>query len=275
MRESLVKKMFITSGSLFLLGFALTPFLWMLVVSFTSEPDFLITGSFGYTLSNYSNILTSSSLRFPDYLRNSLIVSALTAVIVTIITSFAAYAVTRFTFRGRIIIPIAVLAFSMFPQISIVGYLFRIFSGMGLINTYTALILPYTAWTTPIALWINMSYFTQIPFDLDKASLVDGAGRVKTLFRIILPLALPGVFSSFLLVFIMCFNEFLFALMLTVDHSAQTIPVGIALFQGIHGEIPWGNLMAASAVSSVPLVIITLVFQKYIVSGLTSGSLKA
>ncbi|MDG5816220.1 carbohydrate ABC transporter permease [Chitinispirillales bacterium ANBcel5] len=255
--------------------FALTPFLWMIVISVTTEPDFLITGNVSYTFQNYRNVLTSPSLNFPAYLKNSLIVSSVTALIVTIITSFSAYAVTRFRFPGRVAIPVAVLALSMFPQISIVGYLFRLFSDFGLTNTYAALILPYTAWTTPIALWINMSYFFQIPTDLDKAALVDGAGRVKVLFKIILPLALPGVFSAFLLVFIMSFNEFLFALMLTIDHSAQTIPVGIALFQGIHGEIPWGNLMAASAVSSVPLVALTLLFQKYIVSGLMSGSVKA
>ncbi len=275
MQELSIKRFLIAGGCLFLVAFTLTPFLWMIVVSLTTEPDFLVTGNFTASIRNYKNILTIDSLHFIDYLRNSLIVSSLTALTVTTITSFAAYAVSRFRFPGRIIIPLFVLAISMFPQISIVGYLFRMFSAVGLTNTYGALVLPYTAWTAPIALWINMSYFSQIPKDLDKAALVDGAKRIKVLMKIILPLALPGVFSSFLLVFIMSFNEFLFALMLTIDYTAQTIPVGIALFQGIHGEIPWGNLMAASAVSSVPLVAITLLFQRYIVSGLMSGSVKA
>ncbi|KMQ51929.1 Maltose/maltodextrin ABC transporter, permease protein MalG [Chitinispirillum alkaliphilum] len=275
MKELIVKRSMIFAGSVFLLGFALTPFLWMIIISFTQEPDFLLTGNYSFTFGNYINILTISSLHFPDYLRNSLIVSSLTALAVTVITSFAAYGVSRFRFPGRIAIPVGILAVSMFPQISIVGYLFRMFSAAGITNTYWALVLPYTAWTAPIALWINMSYFMQIPTELDKAALVDGAGRIRTLLKIILPLALPGLFSSFILIFIMSFNEFLFALMLTIDYSAQTIPVGIALFQGIHGEIPWGNLMAASAVSSIPLVVVTLVCQRYIVGGLMSGSLKA
>ena len=275
MSETGLKKILLFTGAVFLAGFSLTPFLWMIVVSFTNEPDFLITGSFSPTFSNYVNILTSASLHFPDYLGNSMIVSSVTAVMVTILTSFAAYSVSRFRFPGKTVIPVSILAVSMFPQISIAGYLFRMFSSAGLTNTYTALVLPYTAWTIPIALWINMSYFFQIPADLDKAALVDGAGRIRTLLKIIMPLAFPGIFSSFLLVFIMCFNEFLFALMLTIDYTAQTIPVGIAMFQGIHGEIPWGNLMAASAVSSIPLVAITLIFQRYVVGGLMSGALKS
>jgi multiple sugar transport system permease protein len=120
-----------------------------------------------------------------------------------------------------------------------------------------------------------MSYFEQIPVEIDKAALVDGATRFKTLYRIVLPIAFPGIFSSFLLVFIMGFNEFLFALLLTIDYSAQTVPVGIALFQGIHGELPWGTLMAASASAALPLVLMTLIFQRYIVNGLMNGSIKA
>ncbi len=275
MRETTIYPLLLFSGSLFLAGFALTPFIWMIVISVTTNPDFLVTGNFSLTINNYIEVLTSDSLHYLHYLKNSLVVASITAVIVTIITSLSGYAVSRFRFPGRMVIPLFILAMSMFPQISIVGYLFRLFSSLRLINTHIALILPYTAWTTPIALWINMSYFAQIPDDIDKAALVDGATRIKTLFRIILPIALPGIFSSFLLVFIMGFNEFLFALLLTIDYSAQTVPVGIALFQGIHGELPWGSLMAASAIAAIPLVLLTLIFQRYIVNGLMSGSLKA
>ncbi|MFP4013694.1 MAG: carbohydrate ABC transporter permease [Chitinispirillaceae bacterium] len=274
LQESQFRKLLLFTGSIAMLVFVLVPFVWMSIVSFTSQPDFLVTGNFSATLENYFEVATSESLHFFDYLRNSLIVSTFTALAVTLITSLSGYAVSRFRFPGRIVIPLFVLALSMFPQISIIGYLFQLFSNLGITNTHTALILPYTAWTTPIALWINMSYFAQIPADLDRAALVDGAGRFRTLVKIILPLAIPGIFSSFLLVFIMSFNEFLFALMLTIDYTAQTIPVGIALFQGLHGELPWGNLMAASTIATVPLVILTLLFQRYIVSGLMSGSVK-
>ncbi|MGM0601342.1 MAG: carbohydrate ABC transporter permease [Candidatus Rifleibacteriota bacterium] len=273
-RENLIKNFLIFATSMFLLAFTLGPFIWMIWISLADKADFLITGEVSYSFNNYYQVLTSESLHFLDYLKNSLLISVITAALVTLFSSMAAYAVSRMRFPGRSLIPLAILAMSMFPQISIVGYLFEMFSKFGLINTHMALILPYIAWTIPIALWINMSYFTQIPLDLDKAALVDGAGRMKVLFKIIFPLALPGIFSSALLVFIACFNEFLFAIMLTIDYTAQTLPVGIALFQGLHGEIPWGNLMAASAIASVPLVIMTLIFQRYIVQGLMGGAVK-
>jgi multiple sugar transport system permease protein len=274
MRESITKPVLIGCGAATLLVFALSPFVWMTWVSIVSQPDFLWRGSADYTIVNYLNVLRSPSLHFPNYFGNSLLVSTVTAVVVTLITSFAGYAVSRLRFPGRIMAPLFVLAMSMFPQISIVGYLFRMFSSLGFINTYPALILPYIAWTVPLALWINMSYFAQIPPELDRAALVDGAGRAQVLLRVVLPLALPGVFSSFLLVFIQCFNEFLFAIMLTTDYHAQTLPVGIALFEGTHGEIPWGDLMAASVLGSVPLVVLTLICQRYIVAGLTGGAVK-
>lgn len=273
-RENTVKNLLIFAGAMFLLAFTLGPFIWMIWISLADRADFLVTGKVSYSFDNYLQVLSAHSLHFLDYLKNSLFISSITAIVVTIFSSMAAYAVSRMRFPGRSIVPLVILAMSMFPQISIVGYLFEMFSKFGLINTHLALILPYIAWTIPIALWINMSYFAQIPLDLDKAALVDGAGRMKVLRKIIFPLALPGIFSSALLVFIACFNEFLFAIMLTIDYTAQTLPVGIALFQGLHGEIPWGNLMAASAIASVPLVILTLVFQRYIVQGLMGGAVK-
>ncbi len=273
-REEIIRKALIFTGSMFLLSFTLAPFIWMLWISLADRADFLITGQIQYSLENYRQVLTADSLHFLDYLYNSLLISIITATAVTVFSSMAAYAVSRMRFPGRSVVPLLILAMSMFPQVSIIGYLFEMFANLGLINSHLALILPYIAWTIPIALWINLSYFSQIPLALDKAALVDGAGRMKVLFRIIFPIALPGIFSSALLVFIACFNEFLFAIMLTIDYSAQTLPVGIALFQGLHGEIPWGNLMAASAIASIPLVIMTLVFQRYIVQGLMGGAVK-
>ncbi|MBD3321372.1 MAG: ABC transporter permease subunit [Chitinivibrionales bacterium] len=274
MNETAAKRTLYVLGGVFLVVFTLAPFAWMLLVSITSRPDFLISGEIKYTLDNYINVLTDSSLHFTDYFFNSLIISLITSVAVTLFACCAGYAVSRLAFPGRILVPVGVLALSMFPPISIVGYLYRIFAETGLLNTHAALVLPYTALTVPLALWITMSYFSQIPVELDKAALIDGAGRLTILVKIVFPLALPGIFSSFLLVFIACFNEFLLAVMLTIDYRAQTLPVGIALFQGIHGEIPWGNLMAASALTAVPLVALTIIFQKYIVQGLVGGAVK-
>jgi multiple sugar transport system permease protein len=145
---------------------------------------------------------------------------------------------------------------------------------LGWYDTYAALVLPYAAWTLPLSLWILTSYFVRIPRDLDEAALVDGCRRWQVLTKIILPLAGPAMVSAFLLAFLTAFNEFLFALMLTSSYEARTIPVGIALFQGLHGQTPWGYIMAASVVAILPVVLLTLLTQRYLVSGLTRGAVK-
>ena len=132
----------------------------------------------------------------------------------------------------------------------------------------------FLVWTLPLALWIMLSYFAQIPTDLDKAALIDGASRLQILFRIIFPLAAPGALSTVLLVFIYSFNEFLFALMLTTDYNARTIPVGIALFEGLHGQLPWGHMMAIAVISIAPVILLTAVFQRRIIQGLVQGAVK-
>jgi len=273
-REEAIKRFLLVTGVIWLLIFSLIPFLWMVIISFSSSPDFLVRGEGSFTLKNYIDIITIKTLHFPDYLKNSGIIAGLSALFATIIGAFAGYAVSRFRFRGRLPLIMCVLGLSMFPQISMVGYLYRMMSMLGWINTYPALILPYTAWGLPLALWMLLSYFSQIPQEIDRAALVDGASRLQILQKIILPLALPGLVSTYLLLFIFSFNEFLFALMLTTDHHARTVPVGIALFQGLHGELPWGYIMAASTISSLPVVLIVLFFQRYIIQGLTGGAVK-
>jgi multiple sugar transport system permease protein len=247
----------------------------MLIVSFGRQPDFLQPGvAFEPTLQNFADVLTDESFHLFAYLGNSLVVSAVSAVMATMVASLTAYAVTRLRFRGRILIPLGVLAFSMFPQISIVGHLFKMMTVWDWINTYAALIFPYTTLGLPLALWIMLSHFSRIPKELDNAALIDGASRIQILFRIILPLAVPGAFSTALLVFIYSFNEFLFALMLTTDYSARTIPVGIALFEGLHGQLPWGHVMAIAVISILPVILLTSLFQHRIIQGLSKGAVK-
>ncbi len=267
--------MLVGVGAAFLLAFCLFPFTWMLAVSLSQEPEFLSPqASFVFTLRNYYEIIFDNSLHFTDYLKNSTVVSSICALFTTLFASLAAYAITRLRFPGRIVMPVAMLSLSMFPQISLIGYLFRLMTKLGWVNTYNALIFPYITLALPFALWIMLSYFSQLPEDLDKAALVDGATRLQVLRKVIFPVAIPGAFSAILLVFLFSFNEFLFALMLTVDYKARTIPVGIALFQGLHGQIPWGSIMAGAAVACVPLVLLAAVFQRYIIQGLTRGALK-
>jgi multiple sugar transport system permease protein len=262
-------------AALALLFFCLFPFGWLIIVSLSHQPDFLLPRIvFVPTLQNFVDVLTDESLHLFAYLGNSLAVSAVSAVMATMVAGLTAYAVTRLRFRGRILIPLGVLAFSMFPQISIVGHLFKIMTVCDWINTHAALIFPYTALGLPLALWIMLSHFSQIPVELDKAALIDGASRIQILFRIILPLTIPGTLSTALLVFIYSFNEFLFALMLTTDYSARTIPVGIALFEGLHGQLPWGHLMAIAVISILPVILLTALFQQRIIQGFIQGAVK-
>jgi trehalose/maltose transport system permease protein len=275
LREARVQSLLKGSGAVVLLAFCLLPFGWMVIVSLSKQADFLLPGvPFGFTLQNFGDVLTDPSLHLAAYLRNSLVVSAASAALAVLMASLSAYAITRLRFPGRILVPMLVLAFSMFPQISIAGYLFKLMTALGWINSYMALVFPYTALGLPLALWIMLSAFAQIPVELDKAALIDGASRGQLLIRILFPLAAPGALSATLLVFIYSFNEFLFALMLTTDFKARTIPVGIALFEGLHGELPWGHLMAIAVISIVPVVGLTAVFQRRIVQGITQGAVK-
>ena len=263
-------------GAVFLIAFCLAPFLWMLVVSFSSQPDFLLSNvNLNPTFDNYIQVLTNSSVHILEYLKNSVVIALVTAIFATFFASLSAYAITRMQFTGRILIPLLLLGFSMFPQISIVGYLFRLLTQLGWINTYYALIFPYITLGLPLALWIMLSYFSQISVELDKAALIDGATRFQILRKIILPISLPGIFTTFMLVFIYSFNEFLFALMFTIDYKARTIPVGIALFEGFYGKIPWGYIMAAAVIAIVPVILLIAIFQRYIIQGLTEGAIKA
>jgi multiple sugar transport system permease protein len=213
-------------------------------------------------------------LHFLDYLRNSLIVSSVSALFAVAIASFAAFSITRVPTPGARVVLLLTLSVSMFPQISVVGYLFRLMRGWGWINTYPALITPYIAWTLPLMMWILVSFFSKIPHQLDKAAMIDGASPLYIFYKIILPLSAPALFSAFLLAFIFAFNEFMFALILTLNHHARTLPVGIALFEGLHGQMPWPQIMAASTLAVVPLLLLTIFFQRYIIGGLTKGAVK-
>jgi len=274
MKDEILKKGMLTAGIIFLVFFCIGPFIWMVVVSLSGSPDFLVRGKYIFTLKNFIDILSIRNLHFLDYLRNSLFVAGITSIFSATIGAFAAYAISRIDFPGKILILVSVLGLSMFPQISIVGYLYKILSSIGWINTYNALVFPYIAWTLPLSLWLMLSYFSQIPSEIDRAALVDGANRVQVFSKIIIPIGVPGFLSTVLLLFMASFNEFLFALMLTTNYRARTIPVGIALFEGLHGEIPWGYIMAASLISSIPVILLALIFQRYIIRGLTGGAVK-
>ena len=275
MKEESFKKSIIFAAAAVTILFCLAPFGYMILTGFSRQADFLSPETHWVaTLANYRAVMASETLHFTAFMRNSIIVSAASAVISVFFAALAAYAVTRLSLPGKLPFMFLVLSLSMFPPVSLVGYLYKLMSALGWINTYPALILPYVAWTLPLSLWILVSYFSRIPRDLDRAGLIDGCSRMQILFKIILPVAAPGIFATLLLAFIFAFNEFLFALMLTTDHAARTIPVGIALFEGLHGQIPWGEIMAAATMATVPVVVLALIFQRRIIQGLTRGAVK-
>ncbi|MGA7105253.1 MAG: carbohydrate ABC transporter permease [Candidatus Deferrimicrobiaceae bacterium] len=275
MSEQTQVRLLYRTGALGIAIFSLGPILYMALTAVSVRPDFLSSDAgVTVTAAHFVSVLRTTSLHFPDYLRNSLVVSGLSAVFCVGIASPAAYAITRLPLPGRILFLLCLLAVSMFPPVSMVSYLFQVMGNLGWINTYPALVFPYIAWILPLSLWILTSYFAQVPADLDRAALIDGCSRLAILRKVVFPVAAPGIFSTALLAFIFAFNEFLFALMLTTDHAARTVPVGIALFEGLHGEIPWGVVMAASVLTTVPVVLLTLVFQRRIIQGLTRGAVK-
>jgi ABC-type glycerol-3-phosphate transport system permease component len=252
----------------------LLPFCWALVSSFAPERELFETARFfpsRLTLAHYRDLFTERSFWRP--IENSLIVAAATSLYSVIAGAFCAYALTRMAFRGKWILLGLVLLVSMFPQIAIVSPLYLLLRALGLINTYPGLILPYLTFAMPLAVWLLVGYFQQLPWELEEAAEIDGAGRWRILREIVAPLAAPGLVTTAILTFIYCWNEFLFALSFTLGPEMHTVPVAIALFRGQY-QVPWGEVLAASVVATAPLALVVLVLQRRIVQGLTSGAVK-
>jgi ABC-type glycerol-3-phosphate transport system permease component len=223
------------------------------------------------TTEHYRALFTEHDFWTP--VRNSLVIATATTVLCVAIASTCAYALARLRFRGRRLVLGAMLAVSMFPQISIVAPLYMLLRNVGLIDTYPGLVLPYLTFALPLAVWLLVGYFKQLPPELEDAAYVDGASRLRTLTTIVLPLAAPGIATTAILTFVYCWNEFLFALSFTITHERQTVPVAVALFRG-QFQIPWGQILAATIVSTLPVLVLVAAFQRRILSGLTAGSVK-
>lgn len=252
------------------------PFLWMLASSIKPLSELFGEKAFSPftsnpTLQNFVSVFVDYP--FMRYLWNSFVVAGVTTVYTVLVASFAAYAIARLNFRGKPIILGVVLSVSMFPQIATISPIYIFLKNLGLTNSYLGLIIPYTTITLPLSIWILVTFFRKIPFDLEEAARIDGASLWQTYWKVIMPLAVPGIFTTAILVFIAAWNEFLFALTINTADKFKTVPVGIALFQG-QFTIPWGEISAATVVVTIPLVIMVLIFQRRIVSGLTSGSVK-
>jgi len=251
------------------------PFIWIFITSFKSSGEIFGTGAFNIipespTLSNYVNVLFEKNILKAVF--NSFIVATTTTVYVILVATFCSYAISRFDFKGKSVLLGLVLAVSMFPQMIITGPVYNLFYQFDWLNSYFV-VLPYSTITLPMAVWILVTHFNQIPLALEESATIDGATRIQTLVKIVFPLAAPGVFTTAIITFIAAWNEFLLTITLNSNSSYHTVPVAIS-FLRTQFSILWGEVAAATAVVTVPTLIIVLVFQKQIVSGLTSGGVK-
>lgn len=250
------------------------PFIWVFLTSI--KPPGEIFSSFKWFTSNpslesYDAALSNRPLL--RYMLNSFVVSSLTTILALLFASFTAYAVTRLPIKGKGLILGIVLAASMFPQIAIISPMFNLVTDLGLRNSYLGLVIPYITISLPLAIWILSTFFQKIPFELEESAKLDGASPFQTFRKVVFPLAAPGVFTTGILVFIAAWNEYLFALTINSDDMWRTVPVGISMYQSQY-SIPWGDISAATVIVTIPIVILVLFFQRRIVSGLTSGSVK-
>ena len=226
-----------------------------------------------WTLANFHAVFAEQP--FGRNILNSVLVAGSVVALSLLVGTLAAYALGRLSFRGRGTLLAAVLAVSMFPQVAILSGMFELIRALGLYNRLPSLTLSYLVFTLPFTIWILTTFMRELPRELEEAARVDGAGPWQTLVLVLAPLLAPAMVTAGLLAFIAAWNEFLFALTFTLTDSERTVPVAIALMSGASQyELPWGNLMAASVIVTLPLVALVLVFQRRIVAGLTAGAIK-
>ncbi len=263
-------------GIAVIIVYCLAPFYWMIVSSLRRTADIFDPTVYPHppSLQNYKDVFNPVN-NFTRALVNSIIVAGTTTILVLIVGIFAAYALARLDFRGKNFALSLIIATSMFPGVALVVPLLKIFTDIGWINTYQALILPSMSFALPLAVWNLTAFFRQMPQELEQAAMVDGCTQWQAFRKIIIPLAAPGVFTTAIIVFVAAWNEFIIALTMTNKSDFFTAVVAVSQFTGSTGrDTPFGTQMAAGVILTIPLVIMVLVFQRRIVSGLTAGGVK-
>jgi multiple sugar transport system permease protein len=257
-------------------AWCLVPFAWLVSTSLKQgtralQSPNILQGPFG--LGNYAEVLAEG---FSYNLRNSFIVAATTTVLCIVIGVLAGYALARLDVRRRMLVLTGILAVSLFPPVSLVPPLYTIWRELGLLDTYPGLYLPYTAFEVPLVIFLLTTFFSAIPAELEEAALVDGCTRFQAFLRVVLPLATPGIFAAAIITFVGAWNEYLLASTFAPRSlAAQTVPVAVAALSGdVQFEPPIGTITAACVIVTVPMVLLALLFQKRIISGLTSGAMK-
>jgi multiple sugar transport system permease protein len=265
----------VTFSALVTALFVIAPLYWLIATSFKNpnsigaSPPSL--GPAPFSLENYANAFVGYD--FGIYFRNSLVVTTATTALVLALGTLAGYALGRLPMRGTFTTMVALLVISVFPAVAVIAPLYLLMRNLGWLNSYQALIVPYTAFNLPFAIWILRNYFLGIPKEMEETGRIDGAGPLRTLAAIILPQALPGLFTAGIFCFTACWTEFLMALTFDSSNDYRTIPVGIAEFGG-NFQVPYGTIFAASVVAVVPIAVLVFIFRRWVISGLTSGAVK-
>ncbi|HXN39683.1 MAG TPA: carbohydrate ABC transporter permease [Solirubrobacteraceae bacterium] len=254
---------------------SLVPVFWLLMLSLKT-PASATDGSFiphHWTLDNYRDIFKQSV--FTAALRNSIGIGLIATTLAVLLASSAAYAIARLDFPGKQTILAVALMVTLFPQVSLVGPLYNLWRQIGLFNTWPGLIIPYLTFALPLAIYVLSTFFREIPWELEQAAQIDGATPFQAFTKVIAPLAMPGLATTFIIVFLICWNDFVFAISLTATNAAMTVPAAIAQFPGVSQFTqPIGDIAAAAIVVTVPVMVLVLLFQRRIVAGLTAGAVK-
>jgi trehalose/maltose transport system permease protein len=251
------------------------PFYWAIVSSLRPGSELVSTSLIPQNpaWSNYTAVFSEQP--FGRNILNSLFVAVSTVILSLVLAVAAAYALGRINFTGRRLLLFTILGVSMFPQIAVLSGMFELVRAMGLYNNLLSLTLSYMIFTLPFTVWVLTTFMRELPKEIEEAAIVDGAKPFTIVTKVFMPLLGPALATTGLLAFIAAWNEFLFALTFTLSSEMRTVPVAIALISGASAyELPWGNIMAASVVVTVPLIILVLIFQRQIVSGLTAGAVK-
>ena len=258
-----------------ILVYTVFPFYWAVNASLqTPQELFDVTWfPFSFNFGNYAGVFENQP--FGRNILNSVFVAVLTVAVSLFLSVTAAYALGRVKFRGRAPLLLMVLSVSMFPQVAVLGGMFELIRSLGLYNNLFGLVLSYMIFTLPFTVWVLTTFMRELPKELEEAAIMDGATPWITITKVFMPLMWPALVTTGLLAFIAAWNEFLFALTFTLTNDMRTVPVAIANFSGgTQHELPWGNIMAASVIVTVPLIVLVLIFQRRIVSGLTAGAVK-
>ena len=275
MQRSLLNSCLFYLAVIVIIVISVYPFYYAILTSFETGTALFTPNLLPEMLSfdNYNAVLTKRS--FIQSVFNSVLIASVTVCFALLLAVTASFALSRVRFRGRGLLLLTILGVSMFPQIAVLSGLYELINFLGIYNNPLALILSYTIFTLPFTVWVLTTFMRDLPIEIEEAAIVDGASPWIIITKVFLPLLWPALVTTGLLAFIGAWNEFLFALTFTISQDQRTVPVAIALLSGAsQQEIPWGSIMAASVIVTVPLIALVLIFQRKIVAGLTAGGVK-